>query len=43
MSQVFFFTEAGELRTATRTTRRPVRGESVLVPIIPVERVVLNR
>jgi len=43
LAQVFFFTQAGELRSAVRTTRRPVRGQSVLVPIIPVERVVMNR
>jgi len=43
LAQVFFFTETGELRSAARTTRRPVRGQSVLVPVIPVERVVLNR
>jgi len=43
MAQVFFFTREGELRSAARATRRPTRGQNVLVPVIPVERVVMNR
>jgi len=43
MDQVFFFAGNGELRSAVRSTRRPFRGENVLVPVTPIEKVVMNR